>query len=95
MLNLDNIKTNTMEIALNKKLIKVQEPTVKLIKKLQGIENNEDLDIVLNVLVDILNNNTSNIKLKNTDLENLNNKQLNLLVEEIGKFINGIEEDPN
>lgn len=94
MINIDQYMDKTIDFQIGGKLVKVQEPSVKMINKIAKTSNlpeNEIIDAQIDLVQEILNNNTSSVKFKKSDIEALP-------VSAIGKILNvitGAEKDPN
>ena len=78
--NIDAALELTLDVTLNKRVIRVLEPTVKLTKRLietQELLENQDLtalekiDYKVDLLIDMLNNNKDKIKITKRDIEKL------------------------
>lgn len=99
MIDLDILKERTIDFKLDGELIKVKEPTAKMVKKILSIENvKEDekvYDETYKVVAEILNNNTSNKKFTADKLLNYPQSVTMKILEELLKSIGSTEENPN
>ncbi|KMT21597.1 hypothetical protein [Clostridium cylindrosporum] len=95
MINLDVLMEKTIDFTLKGKLIRVQQPTLKMIKKFAAIEKDADIDKQIEVITEILNNNSSNIKLEKSDIEELNQPALMAILEAITNNIKEADNNPN
>lgn len=97
--DLDILMDKTIDFKLNGDLIKVNQLSYKMVRKLDAInkiENEEEkLDKQMLFIVEILNNNTSCKKFKNTDIEKLPFPVITKILEDVAKSIYGIESNPN
>lgn len=102
MLDLDLINTKPIEIKLNQELVKVNQPSFSLAKRVRSYEKslsemNED-DIYKeqsNILLSFLNNNSSSKKFTDNDIDKLTFDAIKALYGELVKAIIGAEQDPN
>ncbi|MEF9952638.1 MAG: hypothetical protein RSA01_00505 [Clostridium sp.] len=95
MINLDSLIDNTIDFTFKGKLIKVQQPTIKLVKKFAAIDGDSDLDKQIEVITEMLNNNSSNIKLNKSDIEDLTPSALKVIVKAISNNIEEVSNNPN
>jgi len=74
-------------------VVNVNEPNVKMVAKASEIDA-DDLKQIVPVLVTLLNNNTSNKKFKNSDMEDLTMDQLSAVSKALFNSIEEAENDP-
>ncbi|GAA0735444.1 hypothetical protein [Clostridium oceanicum] len=101
MIDIDMINDKPIEIKLKGEVVKVKQPTFYLAKKVRSYEKNiDDLseDEIYkkqsNILIDFLNNNTTNKKFNDKDIDNISFNSIKALYKELIKAILGAEEDP-
>ncbi|HDI3121687.1 hypothetical protein FDA77_00855 [Clostridium botulinum] len=98
MIDLDILMDKTLDFKLNGELIKVNQPSMKIIKKfntLSSLSEAEILDKQTDVIVEILNNNTSGKKFKPSEVDNFSLPVINTIVNTVTNNINGTENNPN
>lgn len=100
MINLDNVMNQTIDFMLKGELIKVQQPSTKLVKKFTQFEGselkpNETFDKQVELITEIMNNNTSARKFTQSEIEALPQKVLSIIIKEITNSISAVENDPN
>lgn len=74
-------------------VVNVNEPNVKMVAKASEIDA-DDFKQIVPVLVTLLNNNTSNKKFKNSDMEDLTMDQLSAVSKALFNSIEEAENDP-
>ncbi|MDQ0150566.1 hypothetical protein ACFO6R_12730 [Eubacterium multiforme] len=102
MLDLDLINSKPIEIKINKGLVKVNQPSFSLAKKVRVYEKSlgeiteeEIYKEQSDILVSFLNNNSSNKKFNDKDIDNLSFTAIKALYTTLINAIKGIEESPN
>lgn len=102
MLDLDLINNKPIEIKINKGLVKVNQPSFSLAKRVRAYEKNltemteeEIYKEQSNILVSFLNNNSSNKKFADKDINNLSFTAIKALYLALINAITGVEESPN
>lgn len=99
MVDLDFYTTRTIDFKLGGEMVRVQEPPAKLIKKMTALEKIKDeeklLDRQYEIVVDILNNNTSSKKFTKEMVENYPQSMINAIITEVTKLMGEIENSPN
>lgn len=98
MINLDNYMDKTIDFMFRGELVKVNQATAKMVKKIASLEKYQEgeiLDKQIEIVTDILNNNTSGKKFKVSDIENLPQRVINTIMKEFTNSIADTEEDPN
>ncbi|MBS4535835.1 hypothetical protein GOQ29_09430 [Clostridium sp. D2Q-14] len=94
MIDIDKYIDRTIALKINGEVIKIQEPSIKLIKKftaLDGLEDDEILDKQSELVTEILNNNTSAKKFKVNDIDKLPVSAIKAIIESIVE----VDQDPN
>lgn len=103
MVNLDIILDETIDFTLNGETIKVRQPSVSVIKKVNKFQvevaGKSDIDLIFNtqteVITEILNNNTSGKKFTVKQVEALPQKVQNVIIETVLNDIIKADNDPN
>lgn len=98
MVDLDAIIEKTHRFKIEGKLINVNQPSVKIVKKFNEFANsNEDeiLDKQAELIADILNNNTSAVKFTKEQLMNYPQAVLNAVINEVTQGIAEADNNPN
>lgn len=97
--NLDSIVDKTFDFQLNGNLIKVRQPSVKIVKKFGGmaqVENEEEVfDKQVQLVTEILNNNTSGTKFTEDKVADLPQAVLTTIINVITGVITDLDNDPN
>lgn len=96
MVDLDVLIEKTYRFKLEGKLINVNQPSVNMVKKFGSFEKlmytEEILDKQVELITDILNNNTSGVKFSEEQIANYPQPVLNAIINTV---TNGIEEADN
>lgn len=99
MLDLDSIIEKAYRFKLEGKLINVNQPTVAMVKKFSSLAKIEDqeeiLDKQVELVAEILNNNTSAAKFTREQLLKYPQAVLNAIIEEISRGIAEADNNPN
>ncbi|MCW6112419.1 hypothetical protein [Clostridium sporogenes] len=98
MIDLDKYINRTIDFKINGNLVKVQELTPKMFKKVseyETINENEIFDKQLDLVTEILNRNTSGVKFKRNELEELPQSVINKIYTEVVNFTREPLKDPN
>ena len=99
MVDLDFYTTRTIDFKINGEMVRVKEPQAKLIKKMTALGKVKDeenlLDKQYEIVVDILNNNTSSKKFTKEMVENYPQSMINAIITEVTKLMGEIENSPN
>lgn len=99
MLDLDLINEETLDIKLNKEIIKVKEPKYSLVIKTKDFFNSvnkgDPIKKQNEILLEFLNNNINNRKFKEEDIMNMSSKAVTALSKLLIDIIMGTEENPN
>ncbi|MEG2740555.1 hypothetical protein [Clostridium sp.] len=102
MLDLDSIDSKPIEIKINKAVVKVNQPSFGLAKRVRTYERNlsemKEDDIYkeqANILVSFLNNNSSSKEFSEKDIEELTFNAIRALYNGLVNSIMGIENNPN
>lgn len=102
MLDLDLINNKAIEIKINKGLVKVNQPSFSLAKRVRIYEKNlgkmKEEEIYReqsNILVNFLNNNSSNRRFDERDINKLSFTAIKALYTALVNAIVGAEENPN
>lgn len=99
MVDLDFYTTRTIDFKLGGKVVSVQEPPAKIIKKMTALGKVKDEEKVLDkqyeIVADILNNNTSNMKFSKEMIERYPQSMINAIITEVTKLMGEIEKSPN
>lgn len=75
-------------------LIKVNQPTLKFMKKVTSIDES-NIDGMADAVLELLNNNSSSREFTKKDVESLNVKQFMAITEEVIYFKEQVDSDPN
>ena len=98
MLDLDAIIDQTIQIKIKGKLIHVNQPSAKLVKKMtsmQGLSEEELMDKQIEIVADILNNNTSAANFTLEEVSEFPQVALTAILNGITGNINSINKNPN
>ena len=102
MLDLDSIDSKPIEIKINKAVVKVNQPSFGLAKRVRAYEKNlgemieeEVYKEQANILISFLNNNSSKKEFSEKDIEELTFNAIRALYNELVNSIMGIENNPN
>lgn len=98
MLDLDAIIDQTIKIKIKGKLIHVNQPSAKLVKKMtsmQGLGEKELMDKQIEIVADILNNNTSSANFTIEEVSGFPQAALTAILNEITGNISSINKNPN
>ena len=102
MLDLDLINEKIIEIKINKVVVKVNQPTFALAKKVRAYERSiatitedEIYKQQEDILLEFLNNNSSDDKFKKEDIDKLTFSAIRALYSGLRAAIVGAETDPN
>lgn len=96
MVNLDLLMDKTMDFMIGGELIKVNEPSIGMVKRFSKIEDNEDgLESQINMVVEILNNNTSAKKFTRAQLDIFTPRILKAIINEVLGSIRDTDNNPN
>ena len=99
MIDLDILMDKTLDFKLNEELVKVNQPSMKMIKKFNTLSSLSDeaeiLDKQTELIVEILNNNTSGKKFKTSEVDNFPLPVIKTIINTISNDINGTENNPN
>ena len=102
MLDLDLINEKIIEIKINKDIVKVNQPSFALAKKVRAYERSiaritedEIYKQQEDILLEFLNNNSSDNKFKKEDIDKLTFSAIRALYSELINAIVGAEADPN
>lgn len=96
MVNLDLYMDNTIDFMLKGELIKIPEPSAKMVKKMASLaetSESEMLDTQIKLITDILNTNTGGKKFKTSDIEELPQKILVTIMNTYTGSINETEKN--
>ena len=99
MIDLDFYTARSIDFKIGGEFVKVQEPPAKIIKKMTALGKLKDeekmLDKQYEIVVDILNNNTSSKKFTKEIVENYPQSMINAIISEITKLMGDLESSPN
>lgn len=96
MLDLDRILEETIDIKIKGQVIKVNQPNVKMVKKISNIGKVKDIDPIeaqIDLICEILNNNKDGLEVSKLMIEDLPQKALVMIMNEIGKNLNNLEKN--
>lgn len=96
VVNLNVYKDITIDFMLGDKLIKVKEPSYGLIQEFANVEEAEDrIDAIAEILVKVLNNNTSAVTFTKEEIKAWNKSLVDAVINEIATNKREIENAPN
>ncbi|XZM78705.1 hypothetical protein ACSXAB_13925 [Clostridium perfringens] len=99
MIDLDFYTARSIDFKIDGEIVRVQEPPAKIIKKMTSLGKLKDeekmLDKQYEIVVDILNNNTSSKKFTKEIVENYPQSMINAIISEITKLMGDLESSPN
>lgn len=97
--NLDSIAEQTYQFQLDGKLINVKQPSVKITKKfgaMAQVENADEIfDKQVELVTEILNNNTSSVKFTEDKVSDYPQAVLTAIINIITGAIKELDNDPN
>lgn len=95
MLDLRQIENVTVQITwVDGELITINQPTFGMVKKMSTIDE-DDIAAQADLLVDLLNNNTSARKFKFADVKDLNLQQTQAVLQAVMNVKEEADENPN
>lgn len=98
MLDLDEIINKTFEIKLGGKVIHIKQPTACIVQKITALENKDSSEVIKgekDIVKDVLNNNSDDVKFDSDYIDTLPIAVLNSVMEEITKFVSEANNNPN
>ena len=97
MIDFSKIAQRTLEVKLNEKItIHLTPPKIKLLNKMYGMANSEDMEDITSLLSEILSKNTEKKKISKDWVEdNCTIDEASLLLQEYVRWIENIKKSPN
>ena len=94
MINLNKYMNRSIDFMIGKRLIKVNEPSFMIMKEFETI-NNQGIEGLNNLVLKIMNNNSSGVEFTLSEIESWNKSTINAIIQAIADEKSVTENDPN